>query len=438
MIETPSRRDFFRIGGSTLFGLTLADLLQAQARPTAAARARQMVCIWLGGGPPHRDSFDPKPDAPAEFRGSFRTIPTNVTGIQVSELLPRMARLADKYTIVRSCTTGDSRADHGKDTNYWLTGNRRRVPQTPKYPTYGSVVSRMRPAPPGLPSFVVVGGSDSDLLMDSFLGPAHAPLLFSQQQARTMQEMLTVPQVSLPGFGRDADLVKQFNDQRRHLDQAEPLIEGRDQFQRNAFDLLRSARMAEALDLRRESAANLERYGATASNRARGGRSACEAVLLARRLLEIGVPFVHLRMFSWDFHGDNDGGCRENFPSVDMAVASLIEDLDQRGLLPTTIVALLGEMGRTPWPQGGGGKGSDHWPTQFVVLAGGGFAGGTVVGATDRHAAQITDKLYRVESFARTIFTQLGIDPDHELMTTDGRPIKIVVNDAPIIREALA
>jgi hypothetical protein len=116
----------------------------------------------------------------------------------------------------------------------------------------------------------------------------------------------------------------------------------------------------------------------------------------------------------------------------------LIEDLDQSGLLKTTIVALLGEMGRTPWPQGGGGKGSDHWATQFVVLAGGGFAAGRVVGATDKHAAQVADKLYKVESFARTIYTQLGIDPDHEFLTTDGRPIKIVVKDAPIIKEALA
>jgi uncharacterized protein (DUF1501 family) len=151
----------------------------------------------------------------------------------------------------------------------------------------------------------------------------------------------------------------------------------------------------------------------------------------------VGVPFVHLRMFSWDFHSDNDGGCRSNFPSVDRAVSSLIQDLDERGLLKTTIVALLGEMGRTPWVQGTN-KGSDHWPTQFVVVAGGGFKGGAVVGATDKHAAQITDKYYRVESFARTIYTQLGIDPDHEFQTTDGRPIKIILEDRPLIKEALA
>jgi uncharacterized protein (DUF1501 family) len=437
------RRDFFRIGGSTLFGLSLPDFFRAQAapnggRPSPEAKAKQMVCIWLGGGPPHRDSFDPKPEAPAEFRGSFKTIPTSVPGIQVSELLPNMAKIADKYTIIRSCTTGDSRADHGKDTNYWLTANRRRVPQTPKYPTYGTVVSRLKQAPAGVPSFVVVGGSDSDLLMDSYLGAAHAPLLFSEQQAKAMQEMLTVPQVSLPGFGRDADLVKAFNAQRRQLDQLEPLLEGRDQSQQKAFDLLRSAKMAQALDLKKESPKNLERYGATSSNKARGGKSSCEAVLLARRLLETGVPFVHLRMFSWDFHGDNDSGCLNNFPSVDKAVSSLIQDLDERGLLKTTIVALLGEMGRTPWPQGGGGKGSDHWPTQFVVVAGGGFKGGTVVGATDKHAAQITDKHYRVESFARTLYTLLGIDPDHEFLTTDGRPIKIVVEDRPLVKEAIA
>lgn len=145
---------------------------------------------------------------------------------------------------------------------------------------------------------------------------------------------------------------------------------------------------------------------------ARGWRSSCEAVLLARRLLEVGVPFVQMRMFSWDFHDNNDTGCLNNFSSVDRAVSSLIQDLDERSLLKTTIVALLGEMGRTPWQQGTT-KGSDHWPTQFVVVAGGGFKGGTVGGATDKHAAQITDKYYCVESFARTIYTQLGIDPDY-------------------------
>jgi uncharacterized protein (DUF1501 family) len=437
-----NRRDFIRIGGTTLFGLGLADFFRAEATASGGSKppgkAKQLVCVWLGGGPPHRDSFDPKPDAPAEFRGSFKTIDTNVPGIRVSDLLPRMARIADKYTIIRSCTTGDSRADHGKDTNYWLTGNRRRVPQTPKYPTYGSVVAKMKPAPAGVPSFVVLNGSDSDLLTDSYLGPAYAPLLFSQQQAKTMQEMLTVPQLDLPRFGGDVDLLKALNEQRRQLDQLDPLLEGRDQFQQKAFDLLRSAKMAEALDLKKESPKNLERYFATAANKATGGKAACETVLLARRLIEAGVPFVHLRMFSWDFHSDNDKGCRNHFPCVDAAVASLIEDLDERGLLKTTIVALLGEMGRTPWPQGGGGSGTDHWPTQFVVLAGGGFAGGTIVGATDKHAANITDKLYKVESFARTIHTQLGIDPDHEFLTTDGRPIKVVVQDAPIIKEALA
>ncbi len=440
MLPAMNRRNFFRLGGTTLFGLSLPDFFRAQAsegRGPREAKAKQMVCIWLGGGPPHRDSFDPKPDAPVEFRGSFKTIQTNVPGILVSELLPNLARLADKYTIIRSCTTGDSRADHGKDTNYWLTGNRRRVPQTPKYPTYGTVMARLKQAPQGVPSFVVVGGSDNELLTESYLGSAHAPLLFSQQQAKDLQEMLTVPQVNLPNFGRDTDLIKELNEQRRQLDQVEPLLEGRDRFQQKAFDLLRSARIAQALNLKKESSKNLERYFATSDNKARGGKSGCEAVLLARRLLEVGVPFVHLRLFSWDFHSDNDGGCRNNFPSVDRAVSSLIQDLDERGLLKTTIVALLGEMGRTPWVQGTN-KGSDHWPTQFVVVAGGGFKGGNVVGATDKHAAQITDKHYRVESFARTIYTQLGIDPDHEFQTNDGRPIKIILEDRPLIKEAIA
>lgn len=434
------RRAALQLGGATLLGLTMPDLLRAQTGEPAGlipAKAKQMVCVWLGGGPPHRDSFDPKPEAAVEFRGSYKAIATNTPGVQVSELMARMAKISDKYTIIRSCTTGDSRADHGKDSNYWLTANRRRVPQTPKYPTYGSVAAKLREAPAGAPSFVVLGSS-SDYLADSYLGPAVAPLTFSQQQAKSLRSMLTIPQIDLPRFDRQTDLVSALNAQRRALDELEPLLDGRDQFQQKAFDLLRSAKMAEALDLSKEDPRNLERYGAVASNKARGGRGACESAVLARRLIEAGVPFVHLRFLSWDFHGDNDGGCETNFPSTDMAVASLIEDLDQRGLLDTTIVALLGEMGRTPWPQGGNGKGSDHWPTQFIVLAGGGFRGGNIVGATDDRGAYIVDQQYSVESFARTIYTQLGIDPDYELQTAAGRPLKIVTQDAPLIKEALA
>lgn len=433
-----NRRHFLTIGGTSLFGLSWLDLLQAQhANPGRQPSARQMICIWLGGGPNHRDSFDPKPNAPAEFRGSYRTIRTNVTGIHVSELLPRLAANADKYTIIRSATTGDGRADHNKDSNYWLTANRRRVPQTPKYPTYGSVMARLRPGPGGVPNFVVLG-SGSDYLVDSYLGSAYAPLVFSQQQAQAMRAMLSVPQARLPQFQREVDLVRAFNEHRAFLDRVEPLLEGRDRLQQQAFDMLRSARVAQALDLSRENARNLERYGASNTNRLRGGRGFCESVVIARRLIEIGVPFVHVDFGGWDAHSDNDATMSEKFPSVDLAVAGLLEDLHQSGLLRTTIVALLGEMGRTPWPQGGGGKGSDHWPTQFVVLAGGGFRGGAVVGATDYRAAEIIDKRYSVESFARTIYTQLGINPDHELMTTDGRPLKIVTQEAPLIREALA
>src|SRR5262249_53993358 len=152
-----------------------------------------------------------KPDAPAEFRGSFKTISTNVPGIQVSDWLPRMAQITDKYTIIRSCTTGDSRADHPKDQDYWLAANRRRVPQTPKYPTYGSVVAKMKQAPPGVPSFIVLGSGGSPL-DESYLGAAYSPLVFSEQQTKAMQEMLSVPELKLPGFGQEADLVKALNE----------------------------------------------------------------------------------------------------------------------------------------------------------------------------------------------------------------------------------
>lgn len=432
------RREFFFVGGAGLFGLSLPQLLRAQAerartqRPGAAAR--QMLVIWLGGGPPHQDMWDLKPDAPAEIRGEYRPIATNVSGIRISEKFPRLARLADKYALLRSVGIGNERWEHGGG-QYWLTGNPRRTGVTPAWPMYGNVVSRLRPAPREVPAFVAFGDIDNHAygLKHNFFGPAYDPIVLNsvgdQRRDDTRDMLMPPPGLDLSRFERRTELLRSLDRQLEVLEAADPIIGGMDRFQQTSFDLLRSPRLRDALDLSREPAPVADRYGRNSHGR---------RVLAARRLIEAGVPFVYTHFESnWDHHGQNFRACNTKLPNLDNAVASLLEDLDQRGLLSSTIVAVLGEMGRTPRINNQAGR--DHWgTTQSVFVAGGGFQGGTVVGATDRHAAYVVDRPYRVESFGRTIYHLLGIDPDQTVQTIEGRPMRLIAENAPLIREALA
>lgn len=439
------RRQFFRIGGQGFFGLTMANQLRSRAeasspsanRPATEAKAKSMIVIWLGGGPPHIDMFDMKPDAPAEIRGEFKPIRTNVPGLDICELMPELARVADKYTILRSCGIGNETWEHSGGS-YWMTGNPRR-PSTPKYPMYGNVVARLRPAQEAVPSFMAFGpiNNHSGDIHLNYMGPTYDPLTFDpvnpNDQVRTM---LAAPQLDLSEFGRSQNLLQSINRQLRQLDTLDPAIAGLDEFQRRAFDMLRSPKVREALDFNREPERVRRRYNVSGFTGGGGGSSGM-SILASRRLVEAGVPFVYVPVGYWDFHGNNFGQCRTSLPALSRAVAALIEDLDSRGLLDSTIVTVLGEMGRTPRVEAGGGRG--HWGrAQSVLVAGGGFQRGAVVGATDAIAGLAVDKYYKVESFGRTIYHLLGIDPDQELLTTAGRPIKIILEDAPLIREALA
>ncbi len=429
-----NRRDFFFVGGAGLFGLSLPQLLQAQARQNAPA-ARQMVVVWLGGGPPHQDMWDLKPDAPVEIRGEYRPIDTNVPGIRISEKFPRLARLADKFTLLRSVGIGNERWEHGGG-QYWLTGNPRRTGVTPAWPMYGNVVTRLREAPRDVPAFVAFGDIDNHAygLKANFFGPAYDPIVMNSvgEQGRndeTRDMLLPAPGLDLSRFERRTELLRSLDTQLSAIEAADPIISGLDRFQQTSFNLLRSPRLRDALDLSRERPESAARYG----NNGHGRR-----VLAARRLIEAGVPFVYTHFESnWDHHGQNFRACNTKLPNLDNAVASLVEDLDQRGLLRTTIVAVLGEMGRTPRINRESGR--DHWgTTQSVFVAGGGFRPGMVVGATDRHAAYVVDRYYKVESFGRTLYHLLGIDPDQTVHTLEGRPMRLIAENAPLIREALA
>ncbi len=432
MFRQPSRRDFFYVGGTGLFGLTLPSLLasRAVAAPARKATAEHVVVIWLGGGPPHQDMFDMKPDAPAEIRGEFKPIKTNVGGIEVCELMPRLARCADKYTILRSVGIKSEQWEHGGG-QYWLTGNPRKTGVTPAFPMYGNVVAKLRPAPKEVPTFVAFGDIDNHAygLKQNYLGPTADPIVFQPEDAKGEVKGMLVPPagLDLSAFDRREVLRQALDTQLRDLDS--PLVTGMDKFQQTAFDLLRSPKLRQALAVEKEPLKVAERYGKNSHGR---------RVLAARRLVEAGVPFVYTHFESnWDHHGQNFRACKEKLPNLDKAVASLIEDLDATGLLEKTVVMVLGEMGRTPKINKDAGR--DHWGTcQSVLVAGGGFKGGAVVGATDKHAAYVTDKYYKVESFGRTLYHLLGIDPDQTLHALDNRPHRLIGEDTPLIREALA
>jgi len=443
-MPTLSRRDVLRIGGLGLCGVGTLDVLRAHAEPGPAPRAKHLIVCWLGGGPPHLDMFDMKPDAPEEYRGLWKPIQTNVVGLQVGELLPELAKRADKYTVIRSVTTLNKPGDHAQAPLYWLTGNPRLTTGTDEYPMYGSVLTKLRPGPADLPTCAVLGEVDvhtHNALARSFLGPAAAPFVFDPLKDKDAVTRMLTPQIEVPALDRNAELLRALDTKLRRLDRQDELIAGLDRYQQTAFDLLRSPKLRNALDLSKEPASVIERYTRNNVAKTRYPAGDTRHFLLARRLVEAGVPVVHFNLGYWDWHGDNFTAGKQQIPAFDAALSALLDDLESRGLLDSTIVLALGEMGRKPKIDNpkAAGAGRDHWDyAQFVLAAGGGFKGGNVVGATDKLGERVVDKFYKVESFGRTLYHLLGIDPDTILHTPANRPVKLVVEDAPLIKEALA
>jgi hypothetical protein len=438
------RRDFLRIGGASLCGVTLLDLLaaQSQAADKAGPKAKQMIVCWMAGGPPHTDMFDMKPDSPSDYKGEFKPIPTNLPGLEVGELMPNLAKIADKYTIIRSITTMNRPGDHSRAPMYWLTGNPRLPSGTDQYPMIGSVISKLKPGPAELPSFAVLDKIDHHIgnsISGSFLGPAFSPFIFNPLEKKDDIAKMLTPQMELPALDKNTNLLKALDTRLRRQDGVDPLIAGLDKHQQTAFDLLRSPKLRDALDLSKEDPKTIERYKQHHLEKYRYPSGDPLHFLLSRRLIEAGVPVVHFSLGYWDWHGENFVAGRQQIPMFDNALSALLEELDERGLLDTTIVLALGEMGRKPKCGTDKKAGRDHWDyAQFVLAAGGGFKRGCVVGATDKLGEQVTDNFYKVESFGRTLYHLLGIDADTIVRTPTNRPIKLIVEDAPIVKEALA
>ena len=407
-----TRRAF--LAGS-VFGLGLADALAWAKGP---APARSCVLIWLDGGPSHLELFDLKPDAPSEIRGAFRPGRTPLDGVRVCEHLPRLAALLDRTTIVRSLTSPEG--NHDRASHYMLTGRR----PTPAlvYPSAGSVVARESPRGV-LPAYITVpappqyGGA-------GFLRGAFEP--FSVAGARLAP---TVPDERL--------------ERRRGLlaaiDRLSGLeLPGRDAHVEQAFALTTSKEARAAFDLSRETPRARERYGPSKIG---------QGCLLARRLVEAGARFVTVNDDGWDTHDDqfrrlagtfHQGKMiyRGKLPDLDQAAAALLEDLEERGLLESTLVVLMGEFGRTPKLNSKGGR--DHWPrASCALLAGGGIKRGAVVGETDAHGELPASRPVAPEDLLATVYHLLGIDPAAELRTPEGRPIRIL-EAGDVVKEALA
>ncbi|QDU94652.1 DUF1501 domain-containing protein [Lignipirellula cremea] len=438
------RRDFLRVGGASLCGVSLLDLLQARAQAAGqpTPKAKQLIVCWMAGGPPHTDMFDMKPESGSDYRGEFKPIKTNLPGLEICELMPKLAKMADKYTVIRSVTTMNKPGDHGRAPMYWLTGNPRLPSGTAKYPMYGSVVSKLRPGDDDLPTFTVLGKIDHHIknsIASSFLGPAFNPFIFDPLESKDDIAKMLSPQIEAPAFARQTQLLQALDQRLRRQDGVDPLIAGLDKHQQTAFDMLRSPRLRQALDLSQEDDKTIARYKDSHLDKYRYPSGDPLHFLMARRLIEAGAPVVHFSLGYWDWHGENFVAGRQQIPMFDSGMSALLQDLDDRGLLDSTIVLALGEMGRKPKCGTGAKAGRDHWDyAQFVFAAGGGFQRGCVVGATDKLGEQVTDNFYKVESFGRTLYHQLGIDPDTIVRTLGNRPVKLIVEDAPIIKEALA
>ena len=438
-----TRRNCLRIGGASLCGVGLLDVLRARAQAAGAPapKAKQMIVCWMAGGPPHTDMFDMKPDSPSDYKGEFKPASSKLPGLDVCELLPKLGAIADKYTIIRSITTMNNPGDHARAPMYWLTGNPRLPSGTAEYPMYGSAISKFKPGPAELPTFAVLGKIDHHInnsIAGSFLGPAFNPFIFDPNEKKDDIAKMLSPQLELPAFTKQADLLKALDNRLRRQDGVDPLIAGLDAYQQTAFDMLRSPKLREAVDLSKEDEKTIARYKEGHLDKYRYPSGDPLHFLMARRLIEAGVPIVHFSLGYWDWHGENFVAARQQFPMFDSGLSALLTDLDERGLLETTIVLALGEMGRKPKCGTDAKAGRDHWDyAQFVLAAGGGFKRGCIVGATDKLGEQVTDNFYKVESFGRTLYHLLGIDPDTQVETLSSRPIKLIAEDAPLVKEAL-
>jgi uncharacterized protein (DUF1501 family) len=450
-----TRRHFLTAGALGLGGLTLADLLRAEAAAGKGSSGKSIINIHLDGGPPHLDMIDLKPDAPVEVRGEFRPIATKVPGLRVGELMPLVAGIADKFAFIRSLVGSAGAHDAFQCQSGFPASDLRSLGGRP---ALGSVVAKLRgsPADPAPPFVDLMQGRPlvRNSARPGFLGPTFNPFrpdiskMFARELEPGMKKELaargkphSIRLTLVDGLTPDrlhdrTSLRTAFDDARRDLD-THGSMEAMDRFTQQAASILTSGRLATAMDLGKESAKVLDRYTprvAAAANRFYTSEdgTAARKLLLARRLIEAGVRCVSVSFSDFDTHANNFGRMRQLLPIVDHALYALVTDLDERGLLGEVAIVVWGEFGRTPKVNRNAGR--DHWPEVGpALLAGGGLKGGQVIGATDRLGSRVVARPVRYQDIFATLYRTLGIDPSTTTLTDpNGRPQHLLDRGEPL------
>jgi len=422
-----SRRDMLKVGALGALGLSLAEVLRAEAataeRP-ARARARSVILVYLGGGISHHDTFDPKPDAPEEIRGIYRPISTSVTGLQVGNLLPRIARVMNKVTLVRSASHNN---DHHETATNWVLSGRFGSPFG-DFPAMGAVVSHQLGFRGALPPYVAIPRNPSftwELGKSAWLGGRYESFRTGDPNATDfrVQDVAPLENLGRRSVARRQSLLQAVDNLARHV-HGNDQIATYDEFQERAAALLLSSEARGAFTVREEAANLRDRYGRTTFG---------QSCLLARRLIERGVRFATVNYGGWDHHSKIFENLDRKLPEFDQGFSALLEDLDVRGMLADTLVLCMGEFGRTPRVNRELGR--DHWgPAGSLIFAGAGVARGQILGVTDRHGAYVTRRPVSPADVACTVYEALGIDPHRWLMHPEGRPIEIL-DRGEVVRE---
>lgn len=419
-LSRPNRREFLTVGTLGALGFTLADLLhwekaQAEEKPGGSApKAKSVLHIFLPGGIAHQESFDPKPFAPLEYRGSFGVVKTKIPGEVFSEALPQTAQIADKLTVIRSMTHGE--AAHERGTHNMFTGYR----PSPAivYPSLGSIVSHELGPRQDLPPYVCIPNMPNPYAGTGYMSSSFGPFSLGADPAAggfKVQDLSLAPGVDEARFTRRRTALEAVNAHFAAIEKSDA-IKAMDTFYERAYSLIRSPKAREAFNIDAEPAAIRDEYGRN---------EAGQRLLMARRLIAAGVRVVSLTYGGWDFHVQIVPNTRNQMPPFDKAFAALIRDLDRTGLLKDTIVMVSSEFGRTPKINKDAGR--DHWPKVFsVVMAGGGFKPGLIFGSSNAMAAEPDSEPIEPPDLFATIYHLLGIDFTKRLMSPGNRPIDIV------------
>jgi len=429
--EKPGRREFLRVGVIGSLGLTLGDFFKMQARgdlkhyESKEGVAKSVIQIVLPGGMAHQESWDPKPEAALEYRGPFGIAKTKIPGIVLNENFKQLSQVVDKMTVIRSIAGKD--ADHGRASYTMFTGYRKSP--AIDHPSLGSVVSHEFGPRKDLPPYVAVP-SANEYGGTGYLGSQFGPFGIGADPARggyKVRDLMLPPGVDDRRFTTRREIRSVVDDHFRYQAGKAEAIAATDEFYQRAYALISSPAARQAFDIEKETSATRAKYGTS---------DAGPRFLLARRLVEAGVRFVTVSYGGWDMHAGIENAMRRQAPGLDEALAGLVRDLSDRGLLDSTIVLVTSEFGRTPKINASAGR--DHFPRVFsLAVAGGGFKKGLVYGSSNSTASEPEDNPVRVEDVLTTVYHQLGINADKELMAPGGRPIEII-DGGTVVKDLIA